>query len=168
MLNEHTIQSMLVAYIRNKYPNLIFFAVPNGGFRNPATGRKLRQEGVLSGIPDLFLALAGGNGKHGLFVEMKSLKGKLTVAQRQIAAQLESFNYQVSACYGYEEAKETIEKYIRLAGVRGVEVKGEQIANMASLITRRLKKVERPERRLEVIEMLVNNRANKGKANDIF
>lgn len=58
-----------------RYPELInLFAIPNGGARDAITGALLKAEGVLAGVPDLFLGCARG-GYHGLFIELKRIGG---------------------------------------------------------------------------------------------
>ena len=57
-----------------KYPELnCMFAIPNGGLRNPVVARKLKAEGVKSGVSDIFLSVARG-GYHGLYIEMKRIR----------------------------------------------------------------------------------------------
>ena len=50
-----------------KFPELnCMFAIPNGGLRNPVVARKLKAEGVKSGVSDIFLSVARG-GYHNLY-----------------------------------------------------------------------------------------------------
>lgn len=89
----------------------LLYHVPNGGKRDAKTGRALKRQGVKAGVPDLCLPVARG-GYHSLYIELKV--GKNTTSQKQkewIAALRQQGNY-VSVCYGWEEAKETIENYL--------------------------------------------------------
>ena len=45
------------------------FAIPNGGARHPAVAYKLKAEGVLRGVPDLYIP------EWKLWIEMKRIKG---------------------------------------------------------------------------------------------
>lgn len=45
-------------------------AIPNGGHRHPTVANALKQEGVTSGVCDLFLPFPA-RGYHGLYIEMK-------------------------------------------------------------------------------------------------
>jgi hypothetical protein len=92
-LNEHQEQKILIRWFRLQHPHLIMFAIPNGGMRNKITAMKLKDEGVLSGVSDLFL-MSSNESYNGLFVEMKSLKGKLSVEQNKfmLAANKAGFN----------------------------------------------------------------------------
>jgi hypothetical protein len=90
------------------HPNVLVFAIPNGGIRDSITAKKLKDEGVVAGIPDLFVA----DGKPGLFIEMKEPNGKLSKSQKEIIPRLELAGYPVSVCYGYEAAKKAVNKYL--------------------------------------------------------
>ena len=93
MNTEHTEQSNFVKWFRITYPDILIFAIPNGGARgdNPRScairGRLLKDEGVLSGVPDLFIP------KWKMFIEMKSERGCLSVNQKTIIKKLEECSY---------------------------------------------------------------------------
>lgn len=69
---EHDLQVACVEWFRYQYPhlNLRLFAVPNGGYRDHRTARKLKEEGVISGVSDLIL-LKPNASFHALLIEMK-------------------------------------------------------------------------------------------------
>ena len=113
-MNEHNAQRLLVAWFRKTYPLLasLFFAIPNGGRRSPATAAMLRDEGVTPGVPDLFLAVPRG-GKSGLFLELKAAtKGRLSTAQKAVLAALEGQGYATAVPKGYEDAKQAVLNYL--------------------------------------------------------
>ncbi len=91
----------------------MLFSIPNGGKRHIVTAQRLKKEGAKAGIPDLMLAVPCGC-YSGLFLEMKSKKGRLTETQEDWTRRLEKWGYKVAVCYGWIEAKETIEKYLAL------------------------------------------------------
>ncbi len=62
-------------------------------------------------MPDINLPVARG-GYHGLYIELKAGKNKTTRKQEEWIAALRQQGYHVSVCYGWEEAKETIENYL--------------------------------------------------------
>jgi hypothetical protein len=70
----------------------------------------LEAEGVKAGVPDIHLPVARG-GFHGLYIEMKFGKGKLTGAQEDYILFLKQRGYAVAVCYGYEDAVEVIQWY---------------------------------------------------------
>ena len=108
-------QRTLVAWwqaVRRQWPGAVLFAIPNGGARSAITGARLRAEGVVAGIPDLFLACPRG-GSHGLFIEMKKAKGgRVDRAQEAAMALLESQGYECAVCRGFQAARERIEAYM--------------------------------------------------------
>lgn len=113
--SEHEEQITLINWCelyKNKYPALnMLFAIPNGGARHIAVAIKLKKEGVKRGVPDLFLAYPN-KGKHGLFIEMKALKGKKTIEQSWWIEKLTDKEYEAKTCYGWIEAVKTICSYL--------------------------------------------------------
>ena len=51
---------------------------------------------------------------HGLYIEMKAIGGSPTQEQQAWIAALTEQGYAAQVCVGFEEAKETIEQYLRL------------------------------------------------------
>ena len=97
---------------RSQCPAALMFAVPNGGARSAVTGARLKAEGVLAGVPDVFLAFPAG-GLHGLFIEMKRAKGGATsTAQKIVGEILSRAGYGVAVCHGWQDARGCIEQYL--------------------------------------------------------
>ncbi|MDB9989086.1 VRR-NUC domain-containing protein, partial [Flavobacteriaceae bacterium] len=55
-------------------PEELLFSIPNEGIRNIKNASRMKAEGMTKGILDLMLAIPR-NGYHGLFIEMKRVKG---------------------------------------------------------------------------------------------
>lgn len=103
-------------YAEQQYPELkLLHHIPNGGKRDPITARNLKAEGVKAGAPDIFLPVARGQ-YHGLYIELKTQKGKLQKNQKEWLNALNEEGYAINVCYGWLEARETIEKYLGLGG----------------------------------------------------
>lgn len=109
---ESKLQQSCVKWFRYQYPTILLFAIPNGGNRNIVTASILKAEGVLSGVPDLFLA-KGIFPYNGLFIEMKSLKGKLSENQKEVIKKLEERFYKVVVCNSFDSFKTEIENYLK-------------------------------------------------------
>jgi len=93
-------------------PGRVMYAIPNGGRRDAATGARLKAEGVLAGVPDIFLAAPVGS-RGGLYIEMKRRKGgRATPAQKAMLSTLEESGYAVAVCYGCREAAKEILRYL--------------------------------------------------------
>lgn len=98
-MNEHGEQVSLVAALRRHRPTLLFFAIPNGGKRTPLEGARLKDEGVLAGVPDLFFPSLR------LFIEMKRKDGGVvSKAQKDVMHRLEQAGYRCVVCSGAMEA----------------------------------------------------------------
>lgn len=94
-------------------PGGLLFAIPNGGRRDAITGARLRDEGVLAGVPDLMLAVPA-HGKAGLFIEVKAPKGgRVSRTQMEVMAKLEASGYAVAVAKGSKEIIESIERYLK-------------------------------------------------------
>ena len=82
---EHQEQVALIHWAKMRSATLpelgLLFAIPNGGERHLFVAKKLKAEGVKPGTPDLCLPVARG-GYHGLFIEMKRMKGGRVTKQR--------------------------------------------------------------------------------------
>ena len=108
---ESKLQTTCVKWFRLQYPNYLLFAIPNGGARDLITGAIMKREGVVPGVPDLFLAHATFE-SYGLFIEMKSDKGKLSPNQIYVRSKLELAGYHVEICNSFESFKSVIENYL--------------------------------------------------------
>ena len=97
--------------VHGRWPNAVMFAIPNGGARDAITGARLKQEGALAGVPDIFLAKAA-SGRHGLFLEMKTLRGRVSEKQRDLFPLLEAAGYGVVVAHGWKEAADAVELYL--------------------------------------------------------
>lgn len=114
MQKEHIEQKLLIRWFRMQYPAIskCLFAIPNGGVRHIKTALKLKEEGVLSGVSDLFLMMPKGN-FHGMFIEMKAEKGKIQPSQQEFLNLANSLNYKAIVCFGFENAKQYIQNYLQ-------------------------------------------------------
>lgn len=111
---ERKYQEALIQYVHNRYPQVVMYANWNEGIsgsKGPVYGAIRKRMGVVSGIPDLFLAHPGAKNKRGLYIEMKQPKGKVTDNQKTMMAYLEQY-YEVAVCYSLEEAVTTVDCYM--------------------------------------------------------
>lgn len=101
-----------LAHFKFKIPERCLFAIPNGGQRNVITAKRLKDEGVRSGIPDLFLAVTTPS-FSGLFIEMKKAKGgRVSKHQEEMLKELSERGYKTEVCHGWSEAVAAIQNYL--------------------------------------------------------
>lgn len=102
----------------------LLYHIPNGGSRHKAEAARLRAEGVRAGVPDLCLPVPRG-GCHGLYIELKRLRGgRLSEQQRAWLDALGKQGYAVAVCKGWEEAAETIQRYLEGKSIEGGDANG--------------------------------------------
>lgn len=98
---------------KNKYPELaLLHHIPNGGSRNKIEAANLKRQGVKAGVPDICLPVPRGE-YHGLYIELKHGKNKLSDLQREWLARLNKEGYLALCVYGWEDAVRIIEKYLK-------------------------------------------------------
>ena len=99
---------------RSKWPELeLLHHCPNGGSRNKAEAAKLKQMGVVPGMPDLDLPVVKG-AYHGLCIEMKYDRGTLQENQKRKLRLLAEQGRYCAVCYGAEEAVKVLKEYLNL------------------------------------------------------
>lgn len=114
-------QAAVVSWFDLQHPRLSphLFAVPNGAWlagsnrQRAALVNKMKKEGMRSGVPDLILALPRG-GYHGLFIEMKRLKGgTISEPQKKYMETLNEHGYLAVVCRGSDSAIGEIKEYLK-------------------------------------------------------
>lgn len=117
MITEHQIQAeffRLADSLANItwYRGLRFmFAIPNGGARNIITATLLKREGVKRGVPDVFLPIPRGQ-YHGMFIEFKTLNGRISKEQHEYAESLAESGYYCVVSFGAESALNAVKWYL--------------------------------------------------------
>ena len=109
---EHEEQVKVIAWCDLHPLAGMIFAIPNGSHKSLAAAAKFKREGLRSGVPDLFLPVPRGV-FHGLFIEMKRVKGSVTSeAQQDWIEFLHSQDYAAFVCKGADEAIAVIKAYL--------------------------------------------------------
>lgn len=111
---EHNLQVACVTWFRLRYSpyKRLLFAIPNGGLRNLRVAQKLKSEGVLAGVSDIFLMKPN---KHfsGLWIEMKVKPNKLTESQIEFGVDAINRGFSFKVCYSIDEFMEIINEYMK-------------------------------------------------------
>lgn len=116
---EQTLLFQWAEYQSGKYPELsLMYHIPNGGSRNKAEAGRLKAQGVKPGLPDICLPVARGK-YHGLYIELKRVTGGRTSKdQREWIKLLLDQGYLAGVCLGWEEAADTLMRYLCRKGER--------------------------------------------------
>lgn len=113
--SEHDLQKACVNWFRYQYSffSHLLLAIPNGARRTLYEQRMVKEEGILSGTPDLFLAIPM-NGFHGLWIEMKNGKaGRLSPAQKTMHEYLRAQGYAVEVVRDGVHFRSVVTNYIQ-------------------------------------------------------
>jgi hypothetical protein len=95
-----------------QYPKHTLFAIPNGGKRSVIEAGIMKAEGVLAGVADCFFMKAN-NIYNGLFIEIKTPKGKQTDTQKAFELRAKSECYDYKVCRSLDEFMQTINEYLK-------------------------------------------------------
>lgn len=116
--NESAHQQQVIAWARwasrsAKYPMLdMLHCSLNGVKLSKSQAGIAKGQGMLSGVPDLFLPVPRGK-YHGLYIEMKHGTNTLTDNQKKFLQNAANVGYAVSVCYSASEAIKRIEDYYK-------------------------------------------------------
>lgn len=109
MHSEHQIQCQLIRELTYRLrPEIVRFAIPNGGLRNARVAQQLKAEGLTPGMPDLGFAVEDGR-TH--WVELKNGKGSLSDYQIGIRSRLERLGHCWAMARSVDEAMEHLHKW---------------------------------------------------------
>lgn len=113
---ERDIQKMLFQWAKlseAKYPQLkLLYASMNGvRLTSALAGKRAKEQGLKRGIPDIMLPYPNKL-YHGLFIELKSEKGRISKDQKIWIKQLNEAGYLAMVCYGFDKAKQLIIAYL--------------------------------------------------------
>lgn len=91
-------------------------SIPNSGHGRQGQGgairgNRMKVEGLKKGVADVFLPLPSG-AFHGLYIELKTFKGRLSEEQKEFASYAASVGYHWTVATGYWEAIHSILMYL--------------------------------------------------------
>jgi hypothetical protein len=104
-------QVKLIVYLRKR--NILHYAIPNGGKRGQMEAIRLKQQGVVAGVPDICIPVAR-KGHHGLYIELKRVAGgTVSDAQQYWMEALAKEGYKAEIVRGYDAAIAIVEEYFK-------------------------------------------------------
>ena len=113
-MTESWEQKQLIQWCRTDPRLQYLFHIPNESVGGRGWLVRNRQMGVKSGVPDLMLPIPR-NGYHGLFIEMKTVGGRLSEHQKKWIEALNQLGYLAVVAYGWEDARCKILNYLSTA-----------------------------------------------------
>ena len=119
-MSEERLQTEVINWIKEKHPSVRYCASLGGIYTGPRQAIKAKRTGYSRGFPDLQICEARG-GKFGLFIEIKTIKGRATEAQKEWIEDLNLRGYHAEICKGLPLVIKCIENYLQKAETIGVE-----------------------------------------------
>ena len=111
-MTESQEQKQLIQWCRTDPRLQYLFHIPNESVGGQGWIVRNQQLGVKSGVPDLFYPVPL-QGYHGMFIEMKTSKGRLSATQKKWIEALTALGYKCVVARGWEEARDALMDYLR-------------------------------------------------------
>ena len=120
-MTELTLQKFAVALLRSSAaPGVIYFHCPNGAPTSARTGARMKAMGLLAGVADLVIVRPGG---LVYFLELKTAKGSLSIAQRAFRDACEANGVPYAVAYSPERVEAVLRGWDVLRSVTKMPVK---------------------------------------------
>jgi hypothetical protein len=111
MQEEYKIQRDAIRLIDQKWPNLLYCASAGGMRTSMGTAVKMKAAGYRKGFPDLMIYEPRGKW-HGLAIEFKTAKGRLSPEQIEWGESLTERGYFWYVCRSIDDAEAVISFYL--------------------------------------------------------
>ena len=105
-------QKQLIQWSKQFAWSQFLYHIPNETIGGIKWVTRNRQMGCKKGVPDLCLPVPM-NGYHGLYIEMKADRGRLSKEQTRWIKALSDMGYLAVCCKGWKEAKEVLIEYTK-------------------------------------------------------
>lgn len=115
--DESDLQQVCVKWFRLQYQNIMIISSLNGAMlsgtpiQRAIKWKRLEREGAVSGVADLQV-ICRNLTKNGLFIEMKTEKGKQSDNQKAFQKYCEKYSYQYSICRSLDEFVKVVTDYL--------------------------------------------------------
>lgn len=115
---EATLQKAIVAWVRQTYPDVLIFAIPNEGLRNPKTAVEMKRRGLTKGVADLCMLKTRDSDmlydySHALFIECKKNDSeKLTKEQIEFSSYCKNNDYDYYLANDFIKTQSYIKTYL--------------------------------------------------------
>lgn len=120
MSKEDALTIAVADYLRLQYPKVLFCHIANERKTTPQRGSKFKKMGVKAGMPDIMIyhqremIRSGLRGVwSGVAIELKIKPNKPTENQLKTLKDLSVEGWETAVCYSFDEAKKTIDNYLK-------------------------------------------------------
>jgi hypothetical protein len=120
---EAEMQAAILRWFNTQYPQYqgLLVGYPAGLNLNLKTRVRMKATGLTPGFPDLQLLIPGalrsdGKISPGLFLELKTVKGRVSEVQKEYHDKLSNQDYTVVICRSFYEAVDWIKSYLSRVG----------------------------------------------------
>ena len=107
---EHDLQVGLVDLIRTTAPEILFSGTMGGVRLSMNQAKRAKAAGYLKGIPDLIF-YEPRNGYHGLALELKAKRGKISPIQRERIEEFRIRGWRAEVAFGWDAAMAVLRDY---------------------------------------------------------
>lgn len=111
-IDEDHHQAVLCKWLDEKYPDRLYYAVPNGAKMTKAQAALFKFTGRKSGVLDIVIPEPTGI-YHGLYLELKHGRNNLSKEQKQWKTNLEARLYCCRVSWDLQTSAKIIVKYFR-------------------------------------------------------
>lgn len=105
MQSEDQLQITVARFLKIVAPDLVFYAVPNGGFRNVREAAKLKAMGVKAGVADLAVVLPD---LRAAFIELKTATGRVNANQAEFQSTCDRLGIPYAVCRSVDDVAATL------------------------------------------------------------
>jgi len=107
-ISEHEVHLHCWQWVKNTYPELLIFHVPNGGNRNIAEAQKFKRMGVMPGVADFLMFTP----YCAIAIELKDEGGKQSDAQKHFQTRWEALGNSYQVARSLTHFQEIVDSYI--------------------------------------------------------
>ena len=104
-------QKQLIQWARKFGWGQFLYHIPNESIGGIKWVTRNRQMGCRKGVPDLCLPIPM-SGYHGLYIELKTDRGRLNEDQKRWLKNLSAMGYRTKCCRGWKEAAKVLAEYM--------------------------------------------------------
>lgn len=116
LMSEASIQRAVCQNLRYRgAEKMTWYAVPNGGSRNPIEAKKMVEQGLRAGVPDLMFIIKG----ECFGLELKMINGRLSGEQLRMHVEMMNAGVTVYTAYSLDDALEWLETIGALKAAAG-------------------------------------------------